>query len=303
MPPTLSPSPSPSPPVKRPKVILFDIGGVLTASPFQAILDYELRHGIPTGWINYSISRSAPSGFWQRLETGSIPLDEAFFAGFNRDLHDPARWKAFYLAHQQQQQQQQAQTSKPTQIPPMPQIDGKYLFHAMMSAARVPDPWMYPAARAVRASGQYLVAGLSNTVKFPAGHDGDRAQIPPFLTGLFDVLVSSAHEGLRKPDPRIYRLALERVDKFARAHAGSARGRALGWADGVAARDVVFLDDIGENLRAARAAGFRTIKVPLGRAYEAVEELERVTGLALAGDHPKIPVKPDLAGGAGKAKI
>jgi FMN phosphatase YigB (HAD superfamily) len=65
--------------------------------------------------------------------------------------------------------------------------------------------------------------------------------------------------------------------------------------------EIVFLDDIGENLKAARAAGFRTIRVPLGRAYEAVEELEGVTGLALAGDHPKIPVKPDFKGT--KAKI
>jgi FMN phosphatase YigB (HAD superfamily) len=69
----------------------------------------------------------------------------------------------------------------------------------------------------------------------------------------------------------------------------------------VRADEVVFLDDIGENLKAARAAGLRTIRVPLGRAYEAVEELEKVTGLALAGDHPKVPVKPDLRGS--KAKI
>lgn len=33
----------------------------------------------------------------------------------------------------------------------------------------------------------------------------------------------------------------------------------------------------------------------LGRAYEAVEELENVTGLKLEGGHPKIPVKPRLS--------
>jgi hypothetical protein len=36
----------------------------------------------------------------------------------------------------------------------------------------------------------------------------------------------------------------------------------------------------------------QTIKVPLGRSYEAVEELERITGLQLQGTHPKVPILP-----------
>ncbi|KAK4033855.1 HAD-like domain-containing protein [Parachaetomium inaequale] len=283
---------------KRPKVILFDIGGVCVVSPFQSILDYELSLGIPPGWINYSISRTAPSGFWHRLETGSIPMDAAFFAGFNRDLHDPARWEAFYRAHQQQQA---PNSSLPQQIPPVPKLDGEWLFFDMMASARAPDPWMYPALKALKASGRYIVAALSNTVIFPPEHEysrGDFFDDP--LRSLFDVFVSSAHVGLRKPDPRIYRLALERVDAFARENAGSERGQGLGWEEGVSAGEVVFLDDIGENLKAAKGAGFGTIRVPLGRAYEAVEALEGVTGLALAGDHPKIPVKPNFRGSKSK---
>jgi FMN phosphatase YigB (HAD superfamily) len=267
-------------------------------SPFQSILNYELSLGIPPGWINYSISRTAPSGFWHRLETGSIPMDAAFFAGFNADLHDQARWEAFYRA------QQVRNPTLPKTIPPLPQLDGEWLFHDMMAAARAPDPWMYPALKALKASGRYIVAALSNTVIFPPEHEyskGHFLEDDP-VRSLFDVFVSSAHVGLRKPDPRIYQLALEKVDAFARANADSPRGRAAGgWSEGVRADEVVFLDDIGENLKAARAAGFRTIRVPLGRAYEAVEELEKVTGLALAGDHPKVPVKPDLKGS--KAKI
>ncbi|KAK5279440.1 hypothetical protein LTR16_007673, partial [Cryomyces antarcticus] len=65
---------------KPPKALLFDIGGVCVVSPFQAILDYETAHGIPPGWVNFSISRSAPNGAWQRLERGEIPLDAAYFA-------------------------------------------------------------------------------------------------------------------------------------------------------------------------------------------------------------------------------
>ncbi|KAH6840694.1 HAD-like domain-containing protein [Chaetomium sp. MPI-CAGE-AT-0009] len=281
---------------KRPKVILFDIGGVCVISPFQSILDYELSLGIPPGWINYSISRTAPSGFWHRLETGSIPMDAAFFAGFNRDLHDPTRWETFYRA------QQARNPSLPQTTPPLPKLDGEWLFHDMMSSARAPDPWMFPALQALKASGRYVVAALSNTVIFPPGHEFSRAEFfEDPIRSVFDVFVSSAHVGLRKPDPRIYGLALQRVDEFARANADSERGRALGWAEGVRAEDVVFLDDIGENLKAAKAAGFRTIRVPLGRAYEAVEALEGVTGLKLAGDHPKVPIKPNYKGS--KAKI
>ena len=47
-------------------------------------------------------------------------------------------------------------------------------------------------------------------------------------SSIFDVFVSSAHVGIRKPDPRIYHLALEKVDEFARTNAESTRGKALG---------------------------------------------------------------------------
>ncbi|KAL2261835.1 hypothetical protein VTK26DRAFT_3219 [Humicola hyalothermophila] len=276
---------------KQPKVILFDIGGVCVVSPFQSILDYELSLGIPPGWVNYSISKTAPTGYWHRLETGSIPMDAAFFAGFNADLHDPERWEAFYRAAQAKD------PSLPKEVPPVPRIDGEWLFHDMMAAARAPDPWMFPALKALRASGRYVVAALSNTVIFPPGHPLSQTDfLSDPVRSLFDVFVSSAHVGLRKPDPRIYQLALDRVNEFARANADTERGRAGGWAEGVSPGEIVFLDDIGENLRAARAAGLQTIKVPLGRAYEAVETLEKITGLKLAGDHPKIPVKPNLKG-------
>lgn len=66
------------------------------ASPFQAILDFDLSRGIPPGWINYSLSKSAPTGFWHRAERGEIAVDGAFFDGFHRDLHNPALWYAFY---------------------------------------------------------------------------------------------------------------------------------------------------------------------------------------------------------------
>jgi hypothetical protein len=42
--------------------------------------------------------------------------------------------------------------------------------------------------------------------------------------------------------------------------------------------------------------------VKLGRAYEAVDELEKVTGLKLAGSHPRVPVEPKIKG-RGSARL
>jgi FMN phosphatase YigB (HAD superfamily) len=266
-------------------------------SPFQSILDYELSLGIPPGWINYSISKTKPDGFWHRLETGSIPMDEAFFAGFNRDLHGEQRWKDFYLAEQAKD------PNLPNEIPPLPSIDGEKLFHSMMVNSIPPDPWMYPALQRLKSSGKYILAALSNTVIFPRGHalwKEDFLDDP--VRSIFDVFVSSAHVGLRKPEPAIYELALKEVNTYASRNADSDRGRALAWGSGILPGDVVFLDDIGENLKAAKEHGFRTIKVHLGRAFEAVDELEKITGLALEGDHPKVPVKPNFKA-AKKAKL
>jgi FMN phosphatase YigB (HAD superfamily) len=258
-------------------------------SPFQAILDYELSLNIPPGWVNYSLSKSAPNGYWHKLERGDIAMDAAFFAGFNGDLHRRDNWEAFYA------REAAKDPSLPRRVPPVPRLDGEWLFNEMMTKSNAYDPWMFPALRNLKQSGRYILGALSNTVIFPPGHALHRPDLlADPLRSLFDVFVSSAHVGLRKPDPRMYRLALDRLDAFARANAHSEQGRRLGWEQGVQAGDVLFLDDIGENLKAAKNEGLRTIKVPLGRAHEAVEELEKVTGLRLEGDHPKIAIKPKM---------
>lgn len=74
---------------------------------------------------------------------------------------------------------------------------------------------------------------------------------------MFDVVVESSWEGIRKPDPEIYRIALSRMD--------------------VPAEQTVFLDDLGINLKPARVLGMKTIKVL--NETQALTDLERVTGL------------------------
>ncbi|RDA95857.1 hypothetical protein CP533_5164 [Ophiocordyceps camponoti-saundersi (nom. inval.)] len=266
----------------QPKVLLFDIGGVCVLSPFQAILDYELTLGIPPGWVNYSISKTSPDGFWHRLERGQIPLDAAFFEGFNKDLHRPDLWKKFY------EQERRKNDSLAQRLPPLPSIDGEWLFNEMMLTSQKSDPWMLPALKSLKESDRYILGALSNTVIFPPGHalhDADYFNHP--LRRLFDVFISSAHVGLRKPDQAVYQLAVTTLDKYAKDNAASERGSRCGWQLGIRADDILFLDDIGQNLKVAAAQGFRTIRVPLGRSYEAVEELEYMTGLELQGHHPK----------------
>lgn len=96
---------------------------------------------------------------------------------------------------------------------------------------------------------------------------------------------------MRKPSPEIYSLTLTTLqDKY------SSKFPSL---PPLLPSDILFLDDIGENLKAAKASGFRTLKVGLGRAYEAVYELEKITGLELSGNHPKVPI---VLGVKGKGK-
>jgi len=53
---------------------------------------------------------------------------------------------------------------------------------------------------------------------------------------------------------------------------------------GLPPEDVVFLDDIGSNLKAAREIGIRCVRVHIGREEEAVRELEGIMGMGLRGE-------------------
>ena len=65
-------------------------------SPFQAIVDYENKHKIPSDWINFAIARSGPNGSWQRLERGEIKLDAEFFKGFNAQFQNQGLWREYH---------------------------------------------------------------------------------------------------------------------------------------------------------------------------------------------------------------
>ena len=350
------------------------------SSPMQAIIDFERKHAIPTGWVNFAIRYSSPNGYWQRLERGEIKMDEAFFKGFTANLNDESAWREFHASFRNEKKKlkntmnptqlgdhvsmkAEAADSRPTDqdlganseksssspvskssdnsgtsdrpslsklakdttigdpvslesedvvessknpnsnsnstlvandhtvsrtpsndpkssIPPISSIDGEALFWSMMSASREPDPYVFPALqRLLKQNPRPIVAALSNNVIFPPDHPWSKnSSAPknstfsvPFVfdpPSIFDVYVASAEVGMRKPSRNIYELALRRLDEFDRQKGDS----------GVKPEDVVFLDDIGENLKMGREVGMKTIKVQLGKTWRAVKELEAALG-------------------------
>ena len=112
---------------------LFNFSNILQVlSPMQAILDYELSHNVPPGWVNNCISKTAPNGFWHRLERGELPMDSGWFSGFTSDLHNASLWKNFYS------RARTTNPSLPSETPPVPTIDGEALFWSMMGGSREP---------------------------------------------------------------------------------------------------------------------------------------------------------------------
>jgi epoxide hydrolase-like predicted phosphatase len=117
--------------------------------------------------------------------------------------------------------------------------------------AAAPRPQMLEAVRRIRAHG-LRAAALTNN--WPGDEDRQNE-----LKTHFDAFVESSVIGLRKPDPRIYHHTCAEID--------------------VRPDQAVFLDDIGSNLKAARALGMTTIKVD--DPDTALRDLETVLELNL----------------------
>jgi epoxide hydrolase-like predicted phosphatase len=115
---------------------------------------------------------------------------------------------------------------------------------------------MLEAIRRIRAQGLRVGALTNNWRREESEDDLMRDR----LRSLFDVFIESRVVGLHKPDPRIYTLACDAL--------------------GVAPGRTAFLDDIGRNLKPARALGMTTIKVD--DPDQALRDLGALLGFALA---------------------
>jgi putative hydrolase of the HAD superfamily len=129
-------------------------------------------------------------------------------------------------------------------------ISARALMQRVVQAI-APRPAMLDAIQRIRERGVLAGAITNNWV----AEDGGTSVLRPH----FDGFIESAVVGIRKPDPRIFHLACEQL--------------------GVAPHEAVFLDDIGINLKAARALGMTTIKVE--HPDSALAELQSVLGFPL----------------------
>jgi hypothetical protein len=214
---------------------------------------------------------------------------------FKKQLSRPEIWREYLAKLAKQESLGGGQAIDGGKPPRVPEIDAKKLFWRMMKIAREPDPYMYPALRKLKESGKFVLGAFSNNVTFPTDilddegvlftkelqhrpHPNPHANDSTDVTTNFDIFLGSAAVGVRKPDPEAYKLATREMDKIAQE---KGMGR-------VELGDVLFLDDISNNLKFARKTGMRTMKVNLGQTKDAVKELEEATGLQLLDDRAKL---------------
>jgi putative hydrolase of the HAD superfamily len=203
------------------QAVVFDFGGVYTDSPFDAVRNRGVDLGMDPEqamlFVFGSYERDTDHP-WHRAERGELALEEA-----RLQIHEQAQAQGLEIE----------------------------LFDmlASMAGSGVRDE-MVARTRRLRADGYRTAMITNNVVEF-----GEfwRGMLP--LDELFDVVVDSCDVGMRKPDPRIFALTMERL--------------------GVAPEQAAFLDDYPGNIEAARRAGLHPILVTADY-HAAIGELDRL---------------------------
>jgi putative hydrolase of the HAD superfamily len=199
--------------------VLFDFGGVITTSPFEAFARFEQEHALPPDFLRRVNATDPDTNAWAQLERSEIDL-----AGFDARFAEESE----RLGHR---------------------VRGGDVL-ALLAGDLRPE-----VVRAVEVIAPRLKTGLLTNNVVGMDPSGAIAEV----VGRFDVVVESSVVGLRKPDPAFYELACERLR--------------------IGPTEAVFLDDLGVNLKPARALGMTTIKV--GDPTTALAELEEILGFPL----------------------
>lgn len=207
------------------EAVIWDFGGVLTSSPFEAFARFEKERGLPADIIRRTNAANHFENAWAKFERAEVDLaafDELFAA------------ESLALGAE---------------------VRGRDVVALLSGDSR---PEMVEALRRIK---QHFKTGcITNNLPANAiGSSGGRALYVAETMALFDHVIESAKIGLRKPDPRIYRMMTDAL--------------------GVDPKNCVYLDDLGVNLKPARDMGMTTIKVI--DAPQAIRDLEAATGLAL----------------------
>jgi putative hydrolase of the HAD superfamily len=207
------------------EAVIWDFGGVLTTSPFEAFTRFEKERGLPADIIRRTNAANHFENAWAKFERAEVDLAtfDTLFAAESLALGAEVRGRDV-----------------------VPLLSGD------------PRPEMVEALQ--RAKKRFKTGCITNNLPANAiGSSGGRALYVAETMALFDHVIESAKIGLRKPDPRIYRMMADAL--------------------GVDPKNCVYLDDLGVNLKPAREMGMTTIKVI--DAPQAIRELQAATGLAL----------------------
>jgi putative hydrolase of the HAD superfamily len=166
------------------RAVIFDLGGVVFPSPFEAFDEYDHGNNLAKGTMRALIRRSSEEGAWASLERGELTIDEFAIA-----LEAEADAEGFRL-------------------------DARKLM-ALIGSGLGPRPEMVRAITRIREHG-LRTGALTNNWKSADAAEPGMAQRGSHSDQLeFDIVVESAKEGLRKPDWRIYVLTLARLDVLA----------------------------------------------------------------------------------------
>lgn len=211
------------------EAVLWDFGGVITSSPFEAFNRMEEAKGLPKDFVRSINATNPDTNAWAKFERSEISPAE-----FDKAFADEARAKGG-------------------------DVTGAEVIACLAGSVR---PEMVKALSIVKAN--YKTACITNNVKAGEGAGMARSEdvaseIATLMDTYFDHVIESSKVEIRKPDPRIYQMACEAI--------------------GVAADKCVYLDDLGINLKPARAMGMQTIKVL--NAEQAITELEAILDMSL----------------------
>ena len=161
-------------------VVLFDFGGVITASPFEAFAAYEQELGIPTVSIRKINSTNPDGNAWAKMERNEISLED-FCSLFEEEA------AALGLV-----------------------LSGNRVLGCLSGAIR---PQMVRALEVLKE--RVSIGCITNNMK--SGHGSGMSRTPEQaekiaeIMTMFEVVIESAKVGLRKPDPRIYQMACDEL--------------------------------------------------------------------------------------------
>lgn len=152
------------------EAVIWDFGGVLTTSPFEAFARFEAERGLPAEIIRRTNAANALENAWAKFERAEVDLEafDELFAAESLELGAEVR--------------------------------GKDVLPLLAGDLR---PEMVAALRGVKA--RFKTGCITNNLPANAmGSSGGRTLYVAEVMALFDHVIESAKIGLRKPDPRIY---------------------------------------------------------------------------------------------------